>query len=104
MALGQALCGVSGILVTPFDESGAIDPPRLVPVIDRAIAAGVDILTVNGNTGEFYGLSTVEAVTMVQSVCKLLDGCVPVVAGIGRALPDAIALTHASVAAGADAR
>ena len=76
--------GVSGILVTPFDESGAIDPPRLVPVIDRAIAAGVDILTVNGNTGEFYGLST-GAVTMVQSVCKLVDGRVPVVAGIGRA-------------------
>ena len=51
MALGQALCGVSGILVIPFDESGAIDPPRLGPVIDRAIAAGGDILTVNGNTG-----------------------------------------------------
>ena len=54
MALGQALCGVSGILVTPFDESGAIDAPRLVPVIDRAITAGVDILTVNGNTCLLY--------------------------------------------------
>jgi len=75
----------------------------LAPVIDRAVAAGVDILTVNGNTGEFYGLSTSEAVTMVQSVCKLVDGRVPVVAGIGLALPDALALTHASVAAGADA-
>ena len=103
MALGLALCGVSGILVTPFDESGAIDPPRLVPVIDRAVAAGVDILTVNGNTGEFYSLSTSEAVTMVQSVCNLVDGRVPVIAGIGRALPDALALTHACVAAGADA-
>ena len=103
MALGQALCGVSGIFLTPFDESGAIDPQHLAPVIDRAVAAGVDILTVHGNTGEFYGLSTSEAVTMVQSVCKLVDGRVPVVAGIGRALPDALALTHASVAAGADA-
>jgi 4-hydroxy-tetrahydrodipicolinate synthase len=103
MALGQALCGVSGILVTPFDESGAIDPPRLVPVIDRAIAAGVDILTVDGNTGEFYSLSTSEAITMAQSVCDMVDGRVPVVAGIGRALPDAISLTRASVAAGADA-
>ena len=103
MELGQALCGVSGILVTPFDESGAIDPPRLVPVIDRAVAAHVDILTVNGNTGEFYSLSTSEAVTMVQSVFKLVDGRVPVVAGIGRALPDAITLARASVAAGADA-
>jgi 4-hydroxy-tetrahydrodipicolinate synthase len=37
MELGQALCGVSGILVTPFDDSGAIDPSRLVPVIDRAV-------------------------------------------------------------------
>ncbi|MGB0736237.1 MAG: dihydrodipicolinate synthase family protein, partial [Paracoccaceae bacterium] len=67
------------------------------------VAAGVDILTVNGNTGEFYSLSTSEAVTMVQSVCNLVDGRVPVIAGIGRALPDALALTHACVATGADA-
>jgi len=103
MALAQALFGVSGILVTPFDDSGEIAPLRLDPIINRAISAGVHILTVNGNTGEFYGLSTSEAVTMVQLVCKLVDGRVPIVAGVGRALPDAIALTRASVAAGTDA-
>jgi 4-hydroxy-tetrahydrodipicolinate synthase len=103
MVLGQALCGVSGILVTPFDDSGEIAPLRLYPIINRAISAGVHILTVNGNTGEFYGLSTSEAVRMVQSVCKLVDERVPIVAGVGRALPDALALTRASVAAGADA-
>ena len=76
MALGQALCGVSGILVTPLMKAVRLTR-RVCPVIDRAVAAGVDILTVNGNTGEFYGLSTSEAVTMVQSVCNLVDGRVP---------------------------
>jgi 4-hydroxy-tetrahydrodipicolinate synthase len=103
MALGQTLCGVSGILVTPFDDKGVLAPPRFVPIIDRAVGAGVDILTVNGNTGEFYGLTTSEAVSMAQSVCDLVDGRAPVVAGVGRALPDAIALARASVVAGADA-
>ena len=62
----------------------AVRLTRLVwSVIDRAITAGVDILTVNGNTGEFYGLSTSEAVTMVQSVCKLVTGAPPLLQALG---------------------
>lgn len=65
--LSQALTGISGILATPFDEAGDIAPDRQAPIVERAIAAGVHILTANGNTGEFYGLTLDEAEAMVQA-------------------------------------
>jgi 4-hydroxy-tetrahydrodipicolinate synthase len=98
-----ALPGISGILVTPFDAEDRIAPPRLKPVIDRAIAAGVHILTANGNTGEFYGLTTAEAERMVHGVAELIDGRAPLLAGVGRSIGDALALARASRAAGAAA-
>src|SRR5712691_2083922 len=56
--LRKALTGISGILVTPFDEQDRVAPARLKPIVDRAVNAGVHILVANGNTGEFYGLTT----------------------------------------------
>ena len=46
MALSKAdlrgvLSGISGILVTPYDDNGDIAPAKLKPIIDRALAAGV---------------------------------------------------------------
>jgi len=99
----SALPGISGILVTPFDRDDRPAPDRLRPIIDRAVAAGVHILTANGNTGEFYGLTTAEAETMVRAVAEMVDGRVPVVAGVGRGIGDATALARASRAAGAAA-
>ena len=98
-----ALPGISGILVTPFDRDDQIAPERLRPIIHRAITAGVHILTVNGNTGEFYGLTTAEAEAMVHAVAEEVAGRVPVVAGVGRSIGDAIALARTSRAAGASA-
>ncbi|WP_172297712.1 dihydrodipicolinate synthase family protein [Pseudoruegeria sp. HB172150] len=101
--LQTALTGISGILVTPFDDTGALAPDRQAPIVNRAIAAGVHILTANGNTGEFYGLTTDEAVTMVQSAAQHIAGRIPLVAGVGRAIPDACRLAKASAEAGATA-
>lgn len=101
MTLDDALTGISGILVTPFDEAGAVAPQRLAPLLDRALAAGLHMPVVNGNTGEFYALTTDEAVTMVQAVTDLVSGRAPVLAGVGRALPDALRLARESARAGA---
>jgi 4-hydroxy-tetrahydrodipicolinate synthase len=98
-----ALTGISGILVTPFDTSDAVAPKQLKPIVDRAVKAGVHILVANGNTGEFYGLTTAEAEAMVHAAAELVDGRVPLLAGIGRSINDALALTRASRAAGATA-
>src|SRR3954454_23638806 len=98
-----ALPGISGILVTPFDRDDRVAPERLKPIIDRAIKAGVHILTANGNTGEFYGLTTDEAQRMVHAVAEMLNGRAPLLAGVGRSIGDAVALAKASREAGAAA-
>ena len=92
LTLDQALTGISGILVTPYDEKGDVAPHRLVPILDRALAAGLHMPVVNGNTGEFYALTTEEASVMVREVVRLVDGRAPVLAGIGRGIRDAMAL------------
>lgn len=101
--LEKALRGISGILVTPYDAKGDIAPEKLAPVIDRALAAGVHIPVVNGNTGEFYTLTTDEACTMVAEVSKLVAGRAPLLAGVGRGIRDACRLAEASAEAGAAA-
>lgn len=101
--LRPALTGISGILVTPFDDAGTLAPERQKKIVDRAIAAGVHILTANGNTGEFYGLTTDEAITMVEAAAAHVAGRVPLVAGIGRSIVDARRLADASAKAGAAA-
>src|SRR5215207_9903541 len=101
--LRKALTGISGILVTPFDAQDKVAPERLRQVIDRAIGAGVHILVANGNTGEFYGLTTAEAERMVKSVAEQIGGRVPLLGGVGRSIGDACALAKASRVAGAAA-
>jgi 4-hydroxy-tetrahydrodipicolinate synthase len=101
--LRRALAGISGILVTPFDTQDRVAPARLKPVIDRAVEAGVHILVANGNTGEFYGLTTAEAESMVHSIAEQIGGRAPLLGGVGRSINDACALARASKAAGADA-
>lgn len=103
LSLEQALTGISGILVTPYDSAGEVAPDRLRPILDRALAAGLHMPVVNGNTGEFYALTTEEAATMVRAVVELVDGRAPVLAGIGRGIRDAQTLARASAAAGATA-
>lgn len=101
--LAKALRGVSGILVTPFDGSDEIAPDLQKPIVDRAIAAGVQGLTANGNTGEFYGLTLEEACAMVRASGAHIAGRVPMVAGVGRGIRDAQTIAQVSAGAGAAA-
>ncbi len=101
--LRDALGGISGILVTPFDRDDHLAPGRLKPIVDRAIVAGVHALVANGNTGEFYGLTAKEAETMVHSVAEHVGGRSVLIGGVGKSVHDACALARASRAAGASA-
>jgi 4-hydroxy-tetrahydrodipicolinate synthase len=101
--LETALAGISGIFVTPYDSAGEVAPGKLQPIIDRALGAGVHMPVVNGNTGEFYTLTTEEACTMVRQVAKMVDGRAPLLAGVGRGIRDACHLAEVSADAGATA-
>ncbi|WP_353646716.1 dihydrodipicolinate synthase family protein [Mesorhizobium sp. WSM2239] len=101
--LAEALTGISGILVTPYDSNDRIAPALQAPVVERAIAAGVHILVANGNTGEFYGLTMDEAERMVHSAGEHINGRIPLLGGVGRSVHDACHLARISKKAGADA-
>ncbi|AQZ54537.1 dihydrodipicolinate synthase family protein [Martelella mediterranea] len=101
--LDKALTGISGILVTPYDAKGDIAPEKLQPIIDHALDAGLHMPVVNGNTGEFYGLTTDEACTMAREVVAMVGKRAPVLAGVGRSIRDACRLAEASAKAGAAA-
>jgi len=103
LALREALNGISGILVTPFDAQDAICAAPLQPVVDRAVDAGVHVLVANGNTSEFYGLQAHEAERMVQVAAECVAGRVPLLGGVGRSVHEARALAKASARAGASA-
>ncbi|WP_102222886.1 dihydrodipicolinate synthase family protein [Acidimangrovimonas sediminis] len=101
--LDAALAGISGILVTPYDAGGKVAPDRLSPILDRALAAGLHMPVVNGNTGEFYGLTTDEACLMVREVAQLVGDRAPLLAGVGKSIGDACRLAEESAKAGATA-
>ncbi|PWS34885.1 dihydrodipicolinate synthase family protein [Falsiroseomonas bella] len=101
--LAEALSGVSGILVTPFDAEDRPAPDRLAPIVARAAAAGIGALTVNGNTSEFYGLTFEEARRMQTAVPQIVGGRSVVVAGVGRSVAEAAQLARAAKADGCDA-
>ncbi len=101
--LHQALTGISGILVTPFNAADEIEAAPLAPIIERAVSTGVHILVSNGNTGEFYGLTTHEAEQMVRAAAEMINGRVPLVAGVGKSVKDACQLAKTSADAGATA-
>ena len=102
-ALAKALTGISGILVAPFDADGALAPAQLTPIIDRAIGVGVDILVANGNTGEFYALDEAEARIFCASAVQQIAGRVPLIAGIGRGIAEAMRAAAHAKSVGADA-
>jgi 4-hydroxy-tetrahydrodipicolinate synthase len=97
------LQGVMTALVTPMRD-GAVDYDALTRLCEWQIADGVDGLVAVGTTGESATLDMKEHVDVIAHVVKVAAGRVPVVAGAGgNATREALELTAASEAAGADA-
>jgi len=93
-------------LVTPFrpDKSGKVDFDRLGQLVDWQIEQGVDGIVAVGTTGESATLDVEEHVAVIAATVKAARGRVPVIAGAGgNATSEALELTRASEAAGADA-
>jgi 4-hydroxy-tetrahydrodipicolinate synthase len=103
MELLKALSGISGILVTPFDGEDRVAERLLQPIVDRAIAAGVHALVINGNSSEFYSLLPQEAHRMVHAAAEQVRGRAALLGGVGRSVQEACELARASRRAGVDA-
>jgi 4-hydroxy-tetrahydrodipicolinate synthase len=94
--------GVITALVTPFRDD-RIDEEALRRLVDEQISAGIDGLVPVGTTGESPTLSSEEHIRVIEIVVQETRKRVPVLAGTGgNATREAIELTQAAKAVGAD--
>jgi 4-hydroxy-tetrahydrodipicolinate synthase len=97
------LASVVAIPVTPFDEHDQVDEPSYAGILTRMVDGGIDVVTPNGNTGEFYALTTAETRAAVELTVKTVGDRATVLAGVGHAVPDAIAAARHARDVGAHA-
>lgn len=75
--------GACPAIVTPFDQSGAINYDRFAQLIDEQIDAGVDAICAVGTTGECSTLTLREHIAAVNFCVKHVNHRVKVIAGAG---------------------
>ena len=94
--------GTYTAIVTPFKD-GQLDEAALARLIQRQIKGGVDGIVPVGTTGESPTVDFDEHVQIISRSVKFAAGKIKVLAGTGaNSTSEAIALTQAAEAAGAD--
>lgn len=73
--------GLGVPIVTPFDESGAVDEVALRSTVDWVTDAGVDFVLACGSTGEAELMTLEERARVVEMVAA--HSSIPVLAGVG---------------------
>jgi len=101
--LKSKLKGVFGFPVTPFKDDRSIDFESLERVIEMMMGYPFCAIVVTGGTGEIYSLSTDEAVAVVERSVKVVNGRMPVVAGVGYSTVIACEMAARMEKVGADA-
>ncbi|MEQ1484295.1 4-hydroxy-tetrahydrodipicolinate synthase [Methyloglobulus sp.] len=91
-------------LVTPMDDSGAVDWANLQKLVEFHIAQETDAIVAVGTTGESATLDEDEHCEVIKAVVDYVKGRIPVIAGTGsNSTTEAITLTRRAKEVGADA-
>jgi 4-hydroxy-tetrahydrodipicolinate synthase len=89
-------------IVTPMQDDGSLDLPRLRSLIDWHIAEGTDGIVVVGTTGESPTVDVEEHCELIRVSVEHVAGRVPVIAGTGaNSTAEAIELARFAKASGA---
>ncbi|SEQ60394.1 dihydrodipicolinate synthase family protein [Lentzea albida] len=99
--LTEQLASVVAITVTPFDADGAIDEKGYTAVVDRMVEGGISVVTPNGNTSEFYTLSSDETERALRITVDAVGDRAAVVAGVGHDVGSAVGAARVADRAGA---
>jgi len=75
--------GTGVAIVTPFKNDSSIDFSALGRVINHVIKGGVNYIVALGTTGESVTLTKDEKKAVISYVIEIVDGRVPIMAGIG---------------------
>ena len=91
-------------LVTPMEDSGAVDWASLQKLVEFHIERGSDALVAVGTTGESATLDEDEHCDVIKAAVEYAQGRIPVIAGTGsNSTSEAITLTRRAKEVGADA-
>ncbi|MBV2145020.1 dihydrodipicolinate synthase family protein [Falsochrobactrum sp. TDYN1] len=102
VAYRKILRGISGVHATAYDADGGIDAGLTGSIVGRIAGAGVHNIVTGGNTGEFYSMSVEEVIRLQAIAIKAVDGRAAVTAAAGRSIRDAIEISKAASAEGAN--
>ena len=104
MAMTDSIGGLLTAMVTPFDETGAVDEAAARELARYLIENGSHGVVVAGSTGEAATLNDDEHVSLLRAVVAEIGGEATVVCGTGtNDTRHSIELTRAAAEAGADA-
>ena len=91
-------------IVTPMDNSGAIDWQALERLVDFHIDNGTNAIAAVGTTGESATLPVDEHLEVLRQVISRANGRIPIIAGSGaNSTAEALELTEMAKTANADA-
>jgi len=79
--IAAQLCGVIGVLATPFDDDNHIDTFAIRANVRCSLAFGVSGFLVPANAGEVQELSEAERILVVETVLDEVAGRVPIIGG-----------------------
>ncbi len=95
--------GILFFPVTPFDADGRVDLDLLRTHVETSLAHAPGGIFPACGTGEFHALSATEVTQVVSAATETVAGRIPVVAGTGGPVGQAVELARAAADAGADA-
>lgn len=96
--------GSAVALITPFDETGAIDWPAFDALLTFHLENQTDALVITGTTGEVSTLTDEEQINLIKRAVEVVEGKIPIIAGTGiNDTRHTIELSTKAQAAGADA-
>lgn len=98
----NALEGILGFPITPFDDSNKLDEQALAENVNFLIRSGLDAIFICAGSGEFQSLSRSEYETMIDIAVSSAKGSVPVYAGVGGNIQHAVELAGIAQDRGAD--
>jgi dihydrodipicolinate synthase/N-acetylneuraminate lyase len=102
--LPKPLRGIVVPMVTPLVDRDTLDTAGLGRLLEHILAGGVHGVFVLGTTGEAPSLSRRLRRELIERVCALVAGRVPVLAGVtDTSLSESVALARAAAEAGAQA-
>jgi 5-dehydro-4-deoxyglucarate dehydratase len=96
------LTGLMSFPVTPFDDGGEVDLPRLREHVRLQLSTSARALFIACGTGELFSLNPTEHAAIIEAAVDEVAGAKPVVAGVGYGTSVASEMARASEAAGAD--